>query len=50
MEVGPRDKVKGECVLVGRVDRSNKLTVSRTELEVKVREVLDHIQQQLFDK
>ena len=50
MEVGPRDMVKGEYVLVGRVDRSNKLTVSGAELEVKVHEMLDQIQQQLFAK
>ena len=49
LEVGPREKVAGEYVLVGRVD-SSRLTVSSADLEVKVREMLDKIHQQLFAK
>ena len=50
VEVGPRDKVKGEYVLVGRVNRNHKVTVTREDLEVKVHEVLDQIHHQLFNK
>ena len=50
MEVGPRDMAKGEYVLVERTDRSQRVPVGRAELEVKVRETLDKIQQKLFDR
>ena len=50
MEIGPRDMVKSECVIVGRVDRNQKVTVARGELGVKVQEMLDQIHSQLFTK
>lgn len=48
MEVGPRDMMKNEYVLVDRVNRSHRVTVTRGELEVKVQEMLTQVHDQLF--
>ena len=50
MEVGPRDKERGECVLVSRLDKNNKATVAMGDLKVKVQEMLDEIQSKLYQK
>lgn len=50
MEVGPREQVQNEYVLVSRLDRSSRQTVAKAELGGKVQETLELIQQQLFDR
>lgn len=50
MEVGPREQVQNEYVLVSRTDRGSRQTVAKAELEGKVQETLELIQQQLFDR
>lgn len=50
MEVGPREQERNEYVLVSRTDRSSRMTVGQTELGDKVHEILELIQQQLFDR
>ena len=48
VEVGPREKEKGEYVLVSRVDRSHREAVAKGDLEVKVQEMLDGIHRELY--
>lgn len=48
MEVGPREKEKGQYMLVSRVDLKHRETVAKGDLKVKVQEMLDFIQQELF--
>ena len=48
LEMGPRDIENGECVLVRR-DTFEKITVKLDELEEKITEILDLIQQNMFD-
>ncbi|CDZ23354.1 Proline-tRNA ligase [[Clostridium] cellulosi] len=49
LEIGPRDIENNRCILVRR-DNREKIEVSLDELEAKVRETLDDVQQSLFDK
>lgn len=49
VEIGPKDIEKNQAVLVRR-DTREKMTVSLDELELKVVELLDEIQTQLFNK
>ncbi len=49
LELGPRDIENGQCVCVRR-DNFEKITVSLDELTVKVPELLENVQQGLFDK
>ena len=48
LEMGPRDIENGECVFVRR-DTFEKITVKLDELEEKITEILDLIQQNMFD-
>ncbi len=48
IEIGPRDIENGECVLVRR-DTAEKITVKISELETKLAELLEEIQQNMFD-
>ena len=49
LEIGPKDIEAGSCILVRRDDRQ-KLTVSLDELEDKVAELLDTIQNDMYNK
>ena len=49
LEIGPKDIEAGSCILVRRDDRQ-KLTVSLDELEGKVLELLDTIQNDMYNK
>ena len=49
LEIGPKDIEAGSCILVRRDDRQ-KLTVSLDELEEKVLELLDTIQNDMYNK
>ncbi len=49
LELGPRDMENGQCVCVRR-DNFEKVTVSLDELAAKVPELLETVQQGLFDK
>ncbi len=49
LEVGPKDIEKNQVVLVRR-DTREKIFVPMDELEVKLSELLDNLQQALFDK
>lgn len=49
VELGPRDMESGCCVLVRR-DTGEKLTVSLDELEAKVKEQLDALAKNLYDR
>ena len=49
VEIGPRDIEKGEAVLVRR-DTREKETVSFAELSKRVGELLESIQQDMFDR
>ncbi len=49
LELGPRDIENGQCVCVRR-DNFEKISVSLDELTVKVPELLENVQQGLFDK
>lgn len=49
LEVGPKDIEKNQVVLVRR-DTREKIFVSMDELETKLQELLDSLQQALFDK
>ncbi len=48
VEVGPRDIENGECVIVRR-DTSEKITVSLDELDNKLEEILEKIQENMFE-
>lgn len=49
LEVGPKDIEKGQVVLARR-DTSEKIIVPMAELEIKVAELLEDIQKNLFEK
>jgi len=49
VEIGPKDIENGQCVAVRR-DNGEKTVVPLSELELKVKELLDAVQQGLFDK
>lgn len=49
LEIGPKDIEKNECVLVRR-DNREKLSVSLDSFEKSVTELLDKVQQNLYDK
>ncbi len=49
IEIGPKDIENGQCVAVRR-DNGEKISVPLAELETKVPELLDSIQQALYDK
>ena len=48
IEMGPRDIENGVCVFVRR-DTSEKTTVNLSEVETKLNDVLEEIQQNMFD-
>ena len=48
MEVGPREKERGEYVLVSRVDRNHREMVAVGDVKVKVQAMLDGIHEELF--
>ena len=48
IEMGPRDIENGVCVLVRR-DTNEKIKVKLTELDAKVGEILELIQQNMYD-
>ena len=48
IEMGPRDIENEQCVLVRR-DTAEKITVKISELETKLAELLEEIQQNMFD-
>lgn len=49
IELGPKDIENGQCVAVRR-DNGEKITVGLSELEKKIPELLDAVQQGLYDK
>ena len=49
VEIGPKDIENGQCIAVRR-DNGEKVVLSLAELEEKVKELLDSVQQGLFDK
>ncbi|NLO48075.1 MAG: proline--tRNA ligase [Clostridiales bacterium] len=49
IEIGPKDMENGQCVAVKR-SSGEKITVSLSELENRIPEILDSIQQELYDK
>ena len=49
VEIGPKDIEAGHCVAVRR-DNGEKLTVALDELEARIPELLETVQQGLFDK
>ena len=49
IEIGPKDIEKGQCIIARR-DTSEKIPVSLDEVESKVKELLDEIQKNLFNK
>lgn len=49
VEVGPKDIAAGQCVVVRR-DTREKITVPFEELEVKMKEILDTMQLELFTR
>ena len=50
IEIGPRDAQNGQVVLVPRTDRAAKETVSKDAVARRVPELLEQIQQTLFDQ
>lgn len=48
IELGPRDIEAGKCVIVRR-DTSEKIDVSLNELETKLQEILNEIQQNMYN-
>ncbi len=48
IEIGPRDIEAGKCVIVRR-DTAEKIEVNLGELEVKLNEILELIQQNMYD-
>lgn len=49
IEIGPRDIENGECVLVRR-DTLKKITVKLEEIETKLGEVLENIQENMYNE
>lgn len=49
LEIGPKDMEKGQCVLVRRTDRE-KIFVPLDQLEARIAEQLDIVQQQMYDR
>ncbi len=49
IEIGPKDIENGQCVAVRR-DNGEKTVIALEELEAKIPELLDAVQQGLFDK
>ena len=49
IEIGPRDIEKGECILVRR-DTFEKITVKLEEIETKLGEVLENIQENMYNE
>ena len=49
VEIGPKDIEAGRCVAVRR-DNGEKITVALDELEARIPELLETVQQGLFDK
>ena len=49
VEIGPKDIEAGHCVAVRR-DNGEKVTVALDELEARIPELLEAVQQGLFDK
>ena len=49
VEIGPKDIEAGQCVAVRR-DNGEKITVALDELEARIPELLEAVQQGLFDK
>ena len=49
VEIGPKDMEKGQCVAVRR-DNGEKIVVALDELETHIPELLNDVQQGLFDK
>ena len=47
IEMGPRDIENGECILVRR-DNGEKVTIKINELDTKLEELLENIQQSMF--
>ncbi len=48
IEIGPRDIENGECIVVRR-DTNEKITVKLEELEKKMAELMEEIQQNMYD-
>ena len=49
IEIGPRDIEKGECIFVRR-DTFEKITVKLEEIETKLGEVLENIQENMYNE
>ena len=49
IEIGPKDIENGQCVIARR-DTSEKISVSLDEVENKVKELLDEIQSNMYNK
>jgi prolyl-tRNA synthetase len=49
IEIGPRDMENGECVVVRR-DTREKTTVKLDQVQTYVKELLDNIQQDMYDR
>jgi prolyl-tRNA synthetase len=49
IEIGPRDIEKGECIFVRR-DTFEKITVKLEEIETKMGEVLENIQENMYNE
>lgn len=47
LEIGPKDMEQGQCVIARR-DTGEKITVPLTELEAKVAELLDAVQENMY--
>ena len=49
LEIGPKDIENNQCVLARR-DTGEKISISLDEVEAKVNELLDEIQQNIYNK
>lgn len=49
IELGPRDIENNVCVVVRR-DTAEKITINLNEIEVKLQEILDNIQQNMYEE
>jgi prolyl-tRNA synthetase len=49
IEIGPRDMENGECIVVRR-DTREKTTVKLDQVQTYVKELLDNIQQDMYDR
>ena len=49
IEIGPRDIENGECVFVRR-DTLEKITVKLSEIDIKLGEILEQIQQNMYNE